>query len=409
MAMTPPESPRLRVLLFTNLFPNPVDGTRGIFTEQLARELGEICDVTVICPLPWFPNFVFLRRFPRWFEFAQVPAEYSIRGTKVFSPKYIVLPRVSEPILGALMTIGAYLTVRRLHRAKKFDVINSMWLYPDSVAAGWIARRLGIPMVPTALGCDVNRMLNEGDKRRQILSMLQNARSITAVSEALRDGMVTHGIPGARISTIPNGVDISLFHLRDKRSSRESLGLPSDKKIVLYVGRLSEEKGLTTIVKSLAKLKSHRSDFLFCLVGDGPIFPELKALAQSLNVAENFLFAGQKDHVSVADWLGACDVFCLPSLREGCPNVVIEALSSGRPVVASRVGGIPDMVGVETGILVEPQDVEGFANALDAALYARTWDEARIADSMNGATWRSAAERYNLAYRRAIADAQLSV
>ncbi len=405
MVMTPTNQPRLKVLLFTNLFPNPVDNTRGIFTEQLARELGEICDVTVICPLPWFPNLAFLRRFPRWFEFAQVPGEYTIRGTKVFSPKYIVLPRVSEPLLAALMFIGTYLTVRRLHRAKKFDVINSMWLYPDSVAAGWIARRLGIPMVPTALGCDVNRMLNEGGKRRQILSMLQNAHSITAVSAALRDGMVSHGIPGARISTIPNGVDVSLFHLRDKWSSRKLLGLPTDKKIALYVGRLSEEKGLTTIVKSLARLKSHRSDFLFCLVGDGPLFNELKALAQSINVAENCLFAGQQDHVAVAGWLGACDVFCLPSLREGCPNVVIEALSSGRPVVASRVGGIPEMVRADTGILVEPQDVEGFADALDAALYERTWDDATIADSMNGATWRSAAERYNLAYHSAVEGA----
>ena len=404
--MTPPESTPLRVLLFTNLFPNPVDGTRGIFTEQLARELGEICDVTVVCPLPWFPNFAFLRRFPRWFEFAQVPSAYIIRGIEVFSPKYIVLPRVSEPILGALMTIGTYLTVRRLHRAKKFDVINSMWLYPDSVAAGWIARRLGVPMVPTALGCDVNRMLNEGGKRHQILAMLENALSITAVSEALRNGMVSHGIPGVRISTIPNGVDVSLFYPRDKRSLRKSLGLPLDVKIVLYVGRLSEEKGLTTIVESLARLKRQRTDFLFCLVGDGPLLAELKALTQSLSVAENVLFAGQKDHVAVADWLGACDVFCLPSLREGCPNVVIEALSSGRPVVASRVGGIPDMVSADTGILVDAQDVDGFANALDAALYVRTWDESRIADSMQGATWRSAAEKYNLVYRHAVAGAQ---
>lgn len=403
--MTQPEHPRLRVLLFTNLFPNPVDKTRGVFTEQLARELEEICDVTVICPLPWFPNFEFLRRFPRWFEFAQVPNEYTIRGLKVYSPKYIVLPRISEPLLGMLMFLGTYFTVRRLHRSMKFDVVNSMWLYPDSVAAGWIAQRLRIPMVPTALGCDVNRMLNEGGKRRQILSMLQRARSITAVSEALREGMVSHGIPGIRISTIPNGVDKSLFHIRDKQVSRESLGLPSGKKIALYVGRLSEEKGLTTMVKAIGRLQVRHSDLLFCVVGDGPLLSELKSLAQSLNIAENFLFAGQQDHIAVAAWLGACDVFCLPSLREGCPNVVIEALSSGRPVVASRVGGIPDMVRADTGILVEPQDIEGFAEALDSALYVRTWDEAGIADSMSSATWRSAAERYNHVYRSAVLGA----
>ena len=395
------ESKRLRVLLFTNLFPNPEDHTRGIFTGQLAHELAEICDLTVVCPLPWFPRWSFLRRFPRWYEFARVPQEYKIHGVQVYSPKYVILPRISEPILGALMFFGSFMTVWKLHRRVRFDVINSMWLYPDSVAAGWIAKLLRIPMVPTALGCDVNRMLNEGGKRGQILSMLRRAPSITAVSEALREGMVSEGIPAARISTIPNGVNGSLFFIRDKLKARAELSLPTERKIVVYVGRLSEEKGLSTLVEAAGKLRRRRDDFLLCLVGDGPLMSELQARVEELGLTGNVRFAGQQDHNAVANWLGACDVFCLPSLREGCPNVVIEALSSGRPVVASRVGGIPDMVRADTGVLVEAQHVEGFATALDAAL-ARKWDERLIAESMNGATWRTAAENYYLAYRDAV-------
>ena len=393
---------RLRVLLFTNLFPNPVDQTRGIFTEQLARELMEICDVTVVCPLPWFPRWSFLRRFPRWYEFAEVPAVYSVNGVQVHSPKYLILPRISEPLLGMLMFAGTFLTVRKLHRQSPFDVINSMWLYPDSVAAGWIAKLLGIPMVPTALGCDVNRMLRESGKRNQILSMLERSRSITAVSDSLRDGMISNGVPAARITIIPNGVNGKLFHIRDRQAVRLALDLPADKKIIVYVGRLSEEKGLPTLIEAAGLLQKQRKDFLLCLVGDGPLMADLRARVEATDLTGNVRFLGQRSHAAIADWMGACDILCLPSLREGCPNVVIEALSSGRPVVASRVGGIPDMVGAATGILPEAQDVEGFVNALRIALYERNWDEKVIADSIRGATWASAAKSYELAYRQAI-------
>lgn len=397
------DAPRLRVLLFSNLFPNPVDQTRGIFTEQLAHELIRVCDVTVVCPLPWFPRLPFLRRFTRWYEFAKVPGKYTIHGVEVFSPKYIVLPRVSEPMLGMFMFIGTLLTVWKLHRKTNFDVINSMWLFPDSVAAGWIGKLLKIPMVPTALGCDVNRMLNEGGKQGQIMSMLRNAPHITAVSDALRDGMVSRGIPRERISTIPNGVNTELFHVRSRHEARAMLDLEFDGKMVLFVGRLSEEKGLTTLIDAAGRLFQRRADFLLCLVGDGPLMLPLKARVMELGITANVWFLGQQDHNDVANWLGACDIFCLPSLREGCPNVVIEALSSGRPVVASRVGSIPDMLTDSTGILVDAQNVSGFSDALETALFVRFWDEEQIAESMRGATWRMAAENYSLAYRCAIA------
>ncbi|MBL0125043.1 MAG: glycosyltransferase [Betaproteobacteria bacterium] len=313
----------------------------------------------------------------------------------------MVLPRISEPLLAVLMFLGSLMTVRRLHRNAPFDVINSMWLYPDSVAAGWIAKWLRIPMVPTALGCDVNRMLNEGGKRQQILSMLLGSKSITAVSEDLRGGMVTNGIPATRIATIPNGVNNSLFFLRDKSEARIGLGLPRECKIIVYVGRLSEEKGISTLIDAAGELRRRRDDFLLCLVGDGPLMGVLQSRVQTLEIESSVRFVGHQNHAAVANWLGACDVFCLPSLREGCPNVVIEALSSGRPVVASRVGGIPDMVGDATGILVKAQHVQGFTEALDTAL-TRNWDTKLIAESMEGATWRAAAENYFLAYGNAI-------
>lgn len=397
------ETSRLRVLIFTNLFPNPEDPTRGIFTWQLAREIRELCDVTVVCPLPWFPRWRFLRRFEQWSGFARVPGEYEFRGMQVHSPKYPMLPKVSEPLLGVLMFLGTFAKVWRLHRRKRFDLINPMWLYPDAVAAGWIGRLLGIPLVPTALGCDVNLFLGERAKRGQILAMLGRAPAITAVSEALRERMVAEGIRPDRIATTPNGVDADLFFLRDRLKSRQELGLPSEGRLIVYVGRLSEEKGLPTLIEAAGRLRRKGHEFQLVLVGEGPLRATLQARIAELGVEGSVRFVGREDHRRVAVWLGACDVFCLPSLREGCPNVVLESLSSGRPVVASRVGAIPDLVSADTGILVEANDTEQLATALGTA-FGRGWNEARIAASMSAYSWRGAAMRYRKSYQAAAGE-----
>jgi len=395
------EGSRLRVLLFTNLFPTPQDPTRGIFTWQLAQEIRELCDLTVVCPLPWFPRWPILRRFTQWYGFALVPTEYDVRGIHVYSPKYPMLPRISEPMLGVLMFLGTLATVWRLHRRKKFGVINPMWLYPDAVAAGWIGRLLGIPVVPTALGCDVNLFLDERAKRGQILALLRRSPAITAVSEELRERMVAEGIPPSRIATTLNGVDTDLFCVRDKATARSVLGLPAEGRAIVYVGRLSEEKGLPTLVEAARRLHQKGRDFKLYLVGDGPLLESLRAKSGGPGIDGCVRFVGREDHHRVPVWLAACDVFCLPSVREGCPNVVLEALSCGRPVVASRVGAIPNLVHADAGMLVDPNDADQLAAALGLALDHR-WDEAQIAASIRGFSWHGAATKYRNAYEDAI-------
>jgi teichuronic acid biosynthesis glycosyltransferase TuaC len=394
-------SKRLNVLFFTNLFPTPVDPTRGIFHLQLVRELASICDITVVCPLPWFPRWPFLKRLARWYAFAEIPREYEISGIHVYSPKYLMLPKVSGAMQGRLVYLGSRPVVQQLHRQLPFDVINALWLYPDAVAAAHMGKELGIPMVPAALGCDVNRMLNESDKRDQIVSMLKNAERIISVSDGLRDGMVAEGVLKDRVSTISNGVNTDLFFPREKSLERSRHGLPPNKKIAVYVGRLAEEKGLTTLVAAAGLISAKRQDFLLCIVGDGPQMDELRAQTAALGVSETINFIGHQNHEAIASWLGACDVFCLPSIREGCPNVVIEALSSGRPVVASRVGGIPDMVKPYAGALVEPAQPVTLAEALNQAL-DQNWDTEAIANSVNENTWRATAEVYLSVYKDAV-------
>lgn len=392
---------RLRVLFYTNLFPTPVDPSFAIFNAQLARELAGQCDLTIVCPLPWFPRLRWLKRFRRWYAMASVPDEYEIVGLKVLSPKYPMLPRVSGAVQGWLMYFFTFRVVRRLHEVQHFDLINGLWLYPDAVAADRIASRLGIPQVPAALGCDVNRMLGEDDKRHQILRMLARSPAIIAVSAELGGRMVQEGIEPKRIHTVPNGVNASLFFPRDRVAMRGALGLDRDCPVILFVGRLAEEKGVMTLVAAAVLLKNAGRVFRLHVVGHGELYESIAAAIAAGGIADVVRLEGPRDHAAIGEWMGACNVFCLPSIREGCPNVVLEAIASGRPVVASAVGGIPSMVPESAGRLVPAGDAAALAAALEMAL-ACDWDAGAIAATVRGSSWGGAAERYVSAYRAAL-------
>ena len=140
------------------------------------------------------------------------------------------------------------------------------------------------------------------------------------------------------------------------------------------------------------------------VVGDGPLRSECEELAVRLELGESVEFVGAKDHAEIATWLGACNLLCLPSLREGCPNVVLEALASGRPVVASRVGGVPDVVNASNGLLVDAADSMQLAEALESAL-AATWDPDALRLSSGRQSWGGVADRYQRVFEAAAAGA----
>lgn len=384
---------RMKVLLISNLFPTPAEPTRGIFTLQLARRLGKTCDVTVVCPLPWFPRLGGLPLPARWKVFAGLPREYMVDGIRVHCPKYPMLPRLSEGFHAFLMFLGLFPEVLRLHRRFRFDAVNTQWLYPDGVAAGWIARLLKLPLVLTALGCDANLFLGQKEKRSQILASLRRATAVTAVSAGLKERLLREGFPAEKVAVIPNGVDMDVFQLKDRAACRGKLRISPRGRMILFVGQLLEVKGVRHLIDAAGRLAGAGEDFTLYLVGEGALGPAYRRMAEERGLSDRVLFAGARPHGEIAEWMGACDVFCLPSVREGWPNVVMEALASGRPVVASRVGGIPEVVGDGNGVLAEPEDGGSLAEALRRAC-ARNWDPAEVRRSVEDLCWERAAELY---------------
>jgi len=382
----------INLLYFTNLFPTPVDPERGVFTLQLLKEMRNHCRLTVVCPLPWFPRLSPLRRYRKWYRFAEVPATARIGGLEVYYPKYPLLPKVSLNYHPFLMAMGVRRLLGELHRRQRFDIVNSSWMYPDSVCIHRLRGLLDIPHVATGRGCDVNVYIDSGRRGRQILEMLDAAAAITVVSNNLREVLLHKGIDEARVSVIMNGVNQDKFHVRDRDKCRAALGIDQGGFVYLYVGRLSEEKGVTALIEAFTR-QNDRSSVLY-LVGDGEMRGSCETLVRQRGLTGRVIFHGWAAHDEIPLWIGACDALCLPSLREGCPNVVLESLASGRPVLGSRVGAVPDVVRPgENGLLFGPGEPESIAAALSGARSV-DWDAGAIRHTVQRFRWEQAAQSY---------------
>jgi teichuronic acid biosynthesis glycosyltransferase TuaC len=197
---------------------------------------------------------------------------------------------------------------------------------------------------------------------------------VLTVSEDLRSAAISQGASPERVRTIPNGCDRTIFYPRDRSVCRAKLGINSEARLVLFVGWLAPLKGLPELVAAFSQVRREFVNAELVCIGEGPLKQMLCATAPGDGVRA----LGAKTSVEIADWLGACDMLCLPSRSEGCPNVVVEALASGRPVIATRVGGIPELVDDRSGILVPFGDSSKLASAICEGL-KRKWDEDGIA------------------------------
>ncbi|VAW63509.1 hypothetical protein MNBD_GAMMA11-1144 [hydrothermal vent metagenome] len=390
----------MNLLLITNLFPTHFDPERGIFTLQLARRLQKHCNVTVLCPLPWFPSISLIQN-RKWQQYSQVSSQYTIEGIRVYSPKYLLIPKISENIHASLMAKSLSRCIASLHKQHAFDVVNSQWLYPDSVAVDKAIHSLKLPHVATGLGSDINRELYQAGKTQQIMKMLQASTAITVVSSNLKNELIDRKLPADKITVIPNGIDTDKFHLLEKNECRKTLQLEHDIPVILYIGRLSTEKSIKTLISATQKLIKNEYPVKVYLLGDGPLRIELAEQAKSLEIDKNIVFMGKVDHNEIGTWLGATDYLCLPSIMEGCPNVILEALGCGRPVIASRVGAIPDIVTQKSGILFTPEDVSELSCSLEKAINT-DWSAEEISRSVEKYSWEHAAEHYYNVFDSAI-------
>jgi teichuronic acid biosynthesis glycosyltransferase TuaC len=329
----------IRILVFTSLYPNAVRPRHGVFVEERLRQLvaGGKVTATVVAPVPWFP---FRHpRFGAYAAFAEVPEREERYGIRILHPRYPLIPKLGMSLAPLLMYRALLPMVQRLLREDPdYDLIDAHYFYPDGVAAVHIGCRIGKPVVVTARGTDVTLIPRYRLPRRQILRAAQRAAVIITVSQALRDKLVHLGAAAEKVTVLRNGVDLERFGLLEAGALRAKLGLKGT--VWLSVGNLVELKGVHLTLAALAEL----SDVTLLIAGEGREEHNLRQLAQRLRVRSRVRFLGNVPHAELADYYNAADVLVLASSREGMPNVVLEALACGTPVIATPVEGVAELI-----------------------------------------------------------------
>jgi glycosyltransferase involved in cell wall biosynthesis len=200
--------------------------------------------------------------------------------------------------------------------------------------------------------------------------LARRTTALIAVSPEVRDDLVSLGVaPREKFTVVRLGIELDERVGTDsdgpRADMRRALGIPADRFVVGWIGRMTGVKRTDDVLLAVRALRERGVDTVLCMVGDGPDRDAVERRAHQLGIVRDSLFLGYQEEV--ASYYAAFDALILPSANEGTPVSAIEALAGGRPVVATRVGGVPDVVrdGVD-GFLVEPGDVDAMAERLSA-------------------------------------------
>lgn len=299
---------------------------------------------------------------------------------------------------------------KHLHSAEKairqnnivFDLIHSHFTW----SAGYVGARLKemhhVPFIVTAHGYDIYSLpFIDNEWRNKIEYVLNSADRIITVSKSNRACIEKLDV-STPVTVIPNGFRSDLFYPRDPSVCRKMLNLPQDKKIILTVGNLEPVKGHKHLIDAIKTISSERKDVICVIVGGGRLHHALKRQISSLGLDNIVMLAGGRPHEEIPIWINACDLFVLPSLNEGNPTVMFEALGCGKPFLGTKVGGVPDtIVSDDFGLLTEPANSDALAEMILKGLEVE-WNQSTILTYVARYSWENASKETLKVYEQVL-------
>lgn len=341
----------MKILTLTTLYPNSEQYRHGIFIENRLRNLREKypnIQLKVVAPVPYFPFTHAI--FGEYAKCANVPALEVRHGVEVYHPRYLVIPKIG-------MMLTPYFLYRAMKKAVRniqsngydFDLIDAHYFYPDGISATKLANEIEKPIVVSARGSDITFFPSFPKIKKAIQQTLLKVDAAIGVCKALVDEMKAIQPKQKCFKTIRNGVDLTLFSPVSAREAlREKLGFNGF--TLLMVGNLVELKGHQLVIEALLTL----SDVNLAIIGEGPLELPLKAFVKKHNLTSRVKFLGGMKQPNLPSYYASADCLVLASSREGWPNVLLEAMACGTPVIATKVWGTPEVITSEdAGILVD--------------------------------------------------------
>ena len=362
----------MKVLIISTLYPNPSNLTFGVFVHEQVKQLIKFgIDVRVICPISITPPLRLLklkkgilREWKNWIlNRWNIPKEYTLEGVNIYYPRLILLPKVFFPQFEApTFFCSIKRLLNRIWRDWNWDIVHAHFLTPNGIVAEKIAKKYGNPLVISCLGDDLFHYAKRKTLYDSIKSALHFSSAIICKSSQLRESAIKFGAEPEQVHEIYNGCDLVEFKSSNRNNKLNE---------ILFIGYFIERKCLGYLIEAFRNLKNKQ--FKLRLIGDGELLTQIRKAVFDHNLQDRVIFQGIVPHALISDCLNNAALLCLPSRSEGTPNVIMEALACGTPVIATRVGGVPDIVPSFCGILVPPKDAGALQNALEVAL-ERNWD-----------------------------------
>jgi glycosyltransferase involved in cell wall biosynthesis len=365
----------LRILALTSMFPYPHEPTNGIFIKRQIEAIKKIgFDIRVIRPIPFIPKTI-SQHIPnrKWKSYGEIPDQGQMDGIHIYYLRYFVLPfrwfSIFSPFTQFLSLCKV---IPRIIKEFAPSIFHSFNAIPEGYAGLLVSRRNGWKHICSLRGSDINVYPFQSYLNLRLTqAVIRKSDQILSVSWALKEQALTFAEPKREIRVIHNGCDLCLFHRNEdsRISVRKSLGIPDRSWCLVYVGHLKVKKGVIDLLRIFKVLKDNKFPLYLIVIGEGEDRKKMEIEIDRASVRKLVFLMGTIQQETIPYFLSASDIFLFPSHQEGLPNALLEAMACELPVVASRVGGIPEIVreGVD-GLLIKPGDIEGFVHATEILL-----------------------------------------
>lgn len=403
--MSPSEHRPLRVLVVSRSYPSDLLPMLGLWVERPTQLLAEHCEVRVVSSTPWCPPLPSVGPLRQYVRFRSVPHREVRSGIEIARPRFLAGPGWSLHFLESrAQELGMRRAVARLRSTFPFDLVHAHMVYPEGAVAHRLSRRYGVPFVISEHAPWSETWFSSPAVRRVALAAGHAAASLLAVSSSVRETISSYGVDSSKVRVVPVGVDPEAFELGEAEAR--------EPRQILYVGWLNYNKGIDDLLYAVDLIRRRGEPIRLVLVGGAAYRKtrleeeQLRRLADSLGLGDTVVFLGRQPQDKVARLMRQSALLVLPSRAESFGAVLVEALASGTPVVATRSGGPEDIVREGVGVLVPPNDPAELADAISGVLARReSYEPDRLRHyALTRFSWDRVTAAIQSAYRLAVAQ-----
>ena len=349
----------MRVLFFSSVYPHPADAVRGTYNWELCQALAQEHEVRVVAPRPW------LRSFPTGPANWDAAKPDQCDSVDVTYPPYFHTPKMLRHLYGSFMWMSVRDHLRRVAEEFTPDCVVSYWAHPDGEVGLCLARERKVPAIVIVGGSDVLVLTRNRKRGRCVRNVLRGSDAVVTVSEGLRERVIELGGDPDRVHAIQQGVDEEVFRPGDQREARRIVGIPRDRTVLVWVGRMVPVKGLEVLMEAFQQFATQRENVHLYLLGDGPLRFAVREHAEAAGLSSRVHCVGPVPHHKLPDWYRAADATVLSSWSEGLPNVLRESLACGTPFACTDVGSVSEIAVPGCSMLAPSGNALRLAEAMD--------------------------------------------